>query len=388
MVNRVLKSQLVQAAQQIPIITLTGPRQSGKTTLAKNLFADHTYVNLELPDNRLLAQEDPVGFFQQYQQGLILDEVQHVPSIFSYLQSIVDSGSRNGQFVLTGSQNFLLAEQISQSLAGRTRVFTLLPLSLAELEATPYKHDHFFGYILQGFYPRLYGQSLQAKDWLPSYIQTYVERDVRQMMNIRNLTRFQNFLKLCAGHVGQLINYATFANTIGVHETTIREWFSILEASYIVFTLKPYYNNFKKRLLKTPKLYFYDTGLACALLGIENPQVLQLHPLLGGLFENLIIAELLKNQLNQGKVPRLYFWREGSGVEVDCLLEQDARVIPIEIKSAQTIKAFSAKSFKRLQKVMGDMVATPYVVYGGQQRFTQKGIQVIGWQELDTITVH
>ena len=385
MVTRALQPKLEQAAQQLPIITLIGPRQSGKTTLAKHLFANYTYINLELPDHRYFASLDPKGFFQRYKKGLILDEVQRLPAIFSYIQSMVDEQLQNGQFVLTGSIHPSLMQKISQSLAGRTRIFTLLPLSLAELQATPYRQEKYLPYLLKGFYPRLYGHGLTPSDWLPSYIQTYVERDVRQMTNVRNLSVFQNFIKLCAGHAGQLINYTAFSNALGVHETTIKEWFSMLEASYIAFTLKPYYNNFNKRLVKTPKLYFYDTGLACVLLGITNLQQLQFHTSLGPLFENFVIVELLKMQFNQGLVPNIYFWRESSGTEVDCLLEHNGQVIPIEIKSTQTLTSFATKNFKRLQKVMGARLSRPYIVYGGEQSFTQGEVQVTSWKDLNTL---
>lgn len=387
MIPRTLQKKILQVAQQMPIITLIGPRQSGKTTLSKHLFASHTYVNLELPDNREFATIDPSGFFHHYSGSLILDEIQHVPTLLSYIQSIVDERQQPGQFVLTGSQNLLLTEQITQSLAGRTILFTLLPLSLEELSASAWIPDNYMPYLLRGGYPRIYAYDLLPVDWLNAYLQTYVERDVRKMINIRNLRQFQTFLKLCAGHIGQVINYTSFSNAVGVHNTTIKEWFSILEASYLLFLLKPYHNNLHKRLIKSPKLYFYDTGLACTLLGITSVSSLTVHPLRGALFENLMIGELLKYRLHSGLLPNVYFWRDNSGLEVDCIVEQEGTLSLIEFKSTQTLTTFSSGTLKKLQKIINNIHVVPYIVYGGDKSFVQNQIQVLKWQQV-TSTAH
>ena len=282
MIPRTLQNKILKVAESMPIITLIGPRQSGKTTLSKHLFESHTYVNLERPDNREFASIDPNGFFEHYSGDLILDEIQRVPTLLSYLQNMVDEHPKSGQFVLTGSQNMLLTEHITQSIAGRTILFTLLPLSLEELSTHAQIPGDYMPHLLKGGYPRLYAYDVSPVDWLNAYLQTYVERDVRQMINVKNLRQFQTFLKLCAGHIGQIINYTSFANAVGVHSTTIKEWLSVLEASYILFLLKPYHNNLSKRLIKSPKLYFHDTGLACTLLGITSLLSLTVHPLRGG----------------------------------------------------------------------------------------------------------
>lgn len=387
MIPRTLQEKIFQVAQQMPIISLIGPRQSGKTTLAKHIFSSHTYVNLELPDNREFATIDPSGFFQHYSGNLILDEIQHVPILLSYIQGIVDERQQPGQFVLTGSQNLLLTEQITQSLAGRTILFTLLPLSLEELCAHTWIPDDYMPYLLKGGYPRIYAHDLLPVDWLNAYIQTYVERDVRKMINVKNLRQFQTFLRLCAGHIGQVINYTSLSNAVGVHNTTIKEWLSILEASYVLFLLKPYHNNLNKRLIKSPKLYFYDTGLACTLLGITSVSSLTLHPLRGALFENLMIGELLKYRLHRGLLPNVYFWRDNSGLEVDCIVEKEGALSLVEFKSTQTLTTFSSGNLKNLQKIMNNMRVVPHIVYGGNKSFTQNQIQVLKWQQV-TSTIH
>lgn len=387
MIPRTLQEKIFQVAQQIPIITLIGPRQSGKTTLAKHLFASHTYINLELPDNREFATIDPNGFFQHYSGSLILDEIQHVPTLLSYIQSIVDERQQPGQFVLTGSQNLLLTEHITQSLAGRTILFTLLPLSIEELSAYASIPDNYMSYLWRGGYPRIYAHDLSPLDWLNAYLQTYVERDVRKMINVRNLRQFQTFLRLCAGHIGQVINYTSLSKAVGVHNTTIQEWLSILEASYLLFLLKPYHNNLNKRLIKSPKLYFYDTGLACTLLGITSVSSLTVHPLRGALFENLMIGELFKYRLHHGLLPSVYFWRDNSGLEVDCIVEKEGTLSLVEFKSTQTLTTFFSGNLQKLQKIMNHSRAVSYIVYGGDKSFVQDRIQVLKWQQV-TSTVH
>jgi hypothetical protein len=385
MIDRTLQNTIVQSAQQMPVITITGPRQSGKTTLAKHIFPNHTYINLELPNNRDFATTDPQGFFKLHNNNLILDEVQRVPALLSYIQGIVDERKQNGQFILTGSENLLLSEKVNQSLAGRTYIFTLLPLSLEELYPLA-SNTSYLPYLYKGFYPKLYTDPLISTDWLSAYIQTYVQRDIRQLINIKYLSKFQTFLKMCAGHVGQIINYTSFSNAVGVSDNTIREWLSILEATYIIYILHPYYNNFKKRLIKSPKLYFYDTGLACTLLGISDFNTLAWHPFQGGLFENFIIIELLKRQLNRGLWPQFYFWRESNGVEVDCLIEYKGKLLPIEIKSTQTFTSFATDNLQKLTALIGNNVVEPYIVYGGEHNFNNQGIKVLSWKNLDILT--
>ena len=383
MIYRTIQEEILQVSKSMPVITITGPRQSGKTTLARTIFPHHTYINLEIANNRYLATEDPKSFFDLYPSNLILDEVQRAPALLSYIQAIVDERKQNGQFILTGSENLLLSDKINQSLAGRTYICTLLPLSLEELQSSSINYHTYMPYLYKGFYPRLYDEkNLTPSRLLPSYIQTYVERDVRELVNIKNLKQFQNFLSLCAGHSGQIINYTSLSKAIGVSDYTIREWLSILEATYIAFTLQPYYKNFKKRLIKSPKLYFYDTGLACSLLGIRDERDLALHPLKGGLFENFVIVELLKRKLNRGVRPRFYFWRESNGIEVDCLIEDGNKLLPIEIKSTQTLTSFPASNLKKLTTLMGDHQVEPYMIYGGEHSFNNQGIQVLSWKNL------
>jgi predicted AAA+ superfamily ATPase len=385
MFQRTLKEKILHLAQQMPVITITGPRQSGKTTLAKHLFPNHTYINLESPDIQDFASIDPRGFFNTYSSNLILDEVQRVPTLLSYIQARVDEQQINGQFILTGSENLLLSEKINQTLAGRTYIFTLLPLSIEELQQAAITHSSYVPYLYTGFYPRLYAQQVAPSDWIASYIQTYVERDVRQLVNVKNLKQFQAFLRLCAGHIGQLVNYSNFSKAIGVHHTTIKEWLSILEATYIVFSLPPYYRNFKKRLVKSPKLYFYDTGLACSLLGISNASFLSWNSLQGSLFENLVIVELLKRYLNRGLRPHFYIWRDSNGVEVDCLIEHQDKLLAIEMKSTQTLTNFSTSNLKKLMNLLENQPVVPYIIYGGDQPFTSQGVEVLSWKNLDIL---
>lgn len=349
-----------------PIVGITGPRQSGKTTLAKMLFNHLPYVSLENLDTRLYAQQDPRAFLQQYADGAIFDEVQHVPDLLSYLQGIVDQDPRKGRYLLTGSQNFALAQHISQSLPGRIGMTTLLPLSLHELGGNPDINQAIFN----GGYPGLHQLKMQPLDFYPSYIQTYLERDVRQLKQIEHLGKFQNFIKLCAGRIGQLVNLSSLAQDAGISQPTVRQWISLLEASYIAFTLQPFHQNFNKRLIKMPKLYFYDTGLACALLGLEKAEQLNTHYLRGALFENLMILEVLKGRLNQGLPPHIYFWRDKTGHEVDLIGEWGGVVHAMEIKIAGTVQADYFKNlqyFLELGKPATKEIIKGYLVYSGAQ---------------------
>ncbi|MHB1646820.1 MAG: ATP-binding protein [Candidatus Acididesulfobacter diazotrophicus] len=366
MIKRIIGDVLKNLANQYPVVTITGPRQSGKTTLIKNVFADKQYVNLESPDIRQFAVNDPKGFLAQYNNA-ILDEIQRAPELLSYIQPIVDKNKEQGQFIITGSQQFEVLNNISQSLAGRTALLKLLPFSISEIKniVDVSLTDKL---IYTGFYPRIYDMNLDPHQAIGDYIVTYVERDIRQLISIKDLNLFEKFLKLCAGRIGQLLNFQGLANDVGVSHTTVRSWVSILEASYIIFLLPPWYNNFSKRLVKSPKLYFYDVGLASYLLGIENEKQVFRDPLRGNLFENLVVAEVLKYRFNKGKKSNLYFYRDSTGLEIDLIYEAGRNVYPIEIKSGATI---SEDFFKNLKKfIKFDGLDIPYggaILYGGNE---------------------
>lgn len=361
MYKRALSPVLQRFAKNYPIVGITGPRQSGKTTLSKMLFPHLPYVSLENLDTRSLAQADPRAFLKQYEAGAIFDEVQHVPELLSYLQSVVDESPETGRYVLTGSQNFSLSEHISQSLSGRIGMATLLPLSLSEVNSL----EDMTLQIFKGGYPRLQSLGMEPVDFYPSYIQTYLERDVRQLKNIESLERFQTFLRLCAGRVGQIVNFSSLAQDCGISHTTARQWLTILEASYIVFLLQPFHQNFNKRLIKMPKLYFYDTGLACSLLGLEKAMQLETHYLKGALYENLAILEILKGRMNRGMPPHIYFWRDQTGHEVDCIAEWGGQVKAIEIKSGSTFQSDFIKNLKYFATLSPS--SKKILIYNGNQ---------------------
>lgn len=387
MVTRKLEHELHELAQKMPILTISGPRQSGKTTLVKTAFPDYNYVNLEDPEKRLFAQQDPKGFLATYGLNLIIDEIQHVPELFSYLQVIVDEQPAPGLFVITGSQNFLLLNKVSQSLAGRTAILHLLPFSLAELKATKYAAESYEQYIMTGFYPRIYDKNLLPAQWLSAYTFTYVERDVRQIINIGDLATFQAFLKSCAGRIGQVLNYTSLGNDLSVSYQTIKRWISLLEASYIIFQMPPYYKNINKRIIKSPKLYFYDTGLASYLLGIRTVEQLNSHYLKGALFENLVIGDLKKQFYNNGLEPQLYFWREKNGHEIDCLVESGLNLIALEIKSGKTIHDNFFKGLRYWQNITGNDADHCFLIYGGDEIQTRRSAQVYGWNQLNLVKV-
>lgn len=380
MIQRELSQLLRDMASKMPIISITGPRQSGKTTLARLTFPDYAYVNLENPDTLEAAVSDPRLFLSQFQSGVIIDEAQRYPDLFSYIQTASDEANRPGKYILTGSQNFLLLEKISQSLAGRVFVTHLLPLSIAELRASGQAIDNFEKSIFQGFYPRLHDADIHPTLFYPSYIQTYVERDVRQVVNVGNLYQFQRFMRLAAGRIGQLLNYSHIANELGVDLKTVKSWFSILESSFITFVLRPHFQNFSKRILKTPKLYFYDTGLACSLLGIRNERELATHWARGALFENLVVSDLMKYHYNRAIVPPLYYWRDSTGNEVDCLIDSGLQVKSIEIKSSSTISSDFFKGLDYYGKLNAQ--AVPYLIYGGLTPQVRKEGKVIAWNNI------
>lgn len=364
-----------------PIVTITGPRQSGKTTLAKAIFADKPYASLEDPDIRFFAKEDPRSFLERFPDGAVLDEVQRCPELLSYLQSRVDADGRMGLYILTGSQQFGLLSGITQSLAGRTAFMELLPFSFPELKKAALLPMHADTILLKGCYPPLYDRDLLPHTWFSAYTTAYVERDVRQILKIQELETFQRFIRLCAGRTGQLLNYSSLASECGITHNTAKAWISVLEASYILFLLRPHHANFKKRLVKMPKLYFYDVGLASWLLGIRTAEQITTHPLRGSLFETCIIAELIKSRLNQGEHPGLFFWRDSNGNEVDVIAEQGGKLIPLEIKSGKTLTEESTSSLKKWLALAKTESTSPTLIYGGEENYKLNNIQISGWQE-------
>ncbi len=385
MIQRQIIHIIKEMATKMPIISITGPRQSGKTTVSKMCFPDYNYVNLENPDVFQEAKSDPRSFLTQHKKGLIIDEVQLLPELFSYIQTISDQSGKVGEYILTGSQNFLLSAKISQSLAGRVFITHLLPLSLEELQHAGYLNDDPVNYMLKGFYPRIYDKEIKSELFYPSYIQTYTERDVRQIVNVSNLFLFQKFMRLAAGRVGQLLNYNNLATELGVDLKTIKSWFSILETSFIVFFLQPHYINFSKRLVKTPKLYFYDTGLACSLLGIRKEKDLDSHWAKGTLFENMMIADMMKNYFNRTQVPPLYFWRDSSGNEVDCLIEEGNTIKKVEIKSSTTIAGDFFKGLNFYNHLANVDSENSYLLYGGDRNVIRKEAKVVSWKDTEDI---
>ncbi len=381
MIARHLYGKLKALGEKFPVIFVTGPRQSGKTTLIKSAFTDLSYVSLEDPDSRLIAQEDPRGFLANYPQGAILDEVQRVPNLFSYIQTIVDS--TDAKFILSGSQNFLVLEAISQSLAGRAAVLTLLPLSLAELSDAEFRFDSYEQAIFQGFYPRLYKGIIEPSDFYPSYINTNVERDIRQIQNIENMTAFSSFLQLCAGRIGSLVNYQSLATDAGISPNTAKAWVKLLEAIYIIHLVQPHHKNFNKRIIKSPKLYFYDTGLACSLLRIENHTQVASHYLKGNLFENLVINEFLKYRFNKGLRSHTYFWQGKNNKEIDLIIDQGENLLPFEIKSSRTKNPSLLRNLQLWQKMAGTPSEDLNLIYGGEDDLQTKDGKYISWRMLE-----
>ena len=387
MIPRHLTSKILALAQKFPVITITGPRQAGKTTLIKNIFPTKTYFSLEDPDIRLIAQEDPRKFLEANPGGLILDEVQRTPEIFSYIQTIVDKANKDGMFILSGSQSFLLSDKISQSLSGRAAIFNLLPFSMSELAGTQTQPKIIDTFVFKGGYPRIYDKDINPVDFFPSYVQTYIERDIRQLQNVHNLDLFTRFLKLCAGRVGQLLNLTNLANECGISVNTAKSWLSLLESSYIIYLLRPHHQNFNKRLIKMPKLYFYDTGLLCYFLGLESASQTTFHYLHGEMFENLIISEILKFRIHQGLPPNCYYWRDSKGNEIDCLLEWGSQLIPIEIKSTQTMNSKLWKGLQYWNKLSGQ-IAEAAIIYGGEHSLSTESGPLVSWKELDAFLSH
>jgi hypothetical protein len=366
MIQRDILRELKAVAVEYPVVTIVGPRQSGKTTLAGMVFKKKPYCSLEDPDTAQLAANDPRGFLGQFPDGAVLDEIQRAPHLLSYLQTIVDrQPKRKGLFILTGSHQPQLHSGISQSLAGRTALLTLMPLSIAELRLFKIR-PRAFQCMLNGFYPRIYNDGLNPSRFYKNYFATYVERDVRQILNIKDLSAFQKFLRLLAGRIGQLINYSSLANDTGVSSVTIRHWCSILKASYIIYELRPYYRNFNKRLVKAPKIYFTDVGLAAYLLGLSSTDQIKRDPCRGGLFENLVIMDIYKSMVNAGQEPDLYFFRDTNGNEVDLLIARGRELIPVEIKSSETYSPDFLKGIEYFKKTAGQNYKG-FVIYAGDR---------------------
>jgi predicted AAA+ superfamily ATPase len=381
MITRTAEQTVSTILQGFPVVTITGPRQSGKTTLAKAVFGHRPYVSLEDPDLRQAAQEDPRSFLGRFPDGAVLDEVQRCPDLFSYLQTVIDGDGRMGLYVLTGSQQFGLMSRISQSLAGRTSFVELLPFSTEELIRAGKLPSAVDVMLLTGSYPPLYDRDVLPSVWFGAYVTAYVERDVRQMLKIQELDTFQRFVRLCAGRTGQLLNLSSLAVECGITHNTAKSWISVLEASYLVFLLRPHHASFNKRLVKMPKLYFYDAGLVSWLLGIRTAEQLETHPLRGNIFETYIISELAKSLLNHGERPSLFFWRDSNGNEIDVLVEQGTMLIPIEIKSGRTLTEESFSGLKKWCALAVDRAVKPSLIYGGNESYMHKGIKVTGWTE-------
>ena len=384
MIARQLEEKIESLVGKFPVLSITGPRQSGKTTLVRQLFPEYSYVNFEDIEQRQFASSDPKNFLDSKGNHLIIDEAQYVPDIFSYLQIYVDNDPEK-QYIITGSQNFLLMEKITQSLAGRVAIFYLLPFSMKELEHTEFQQSSWQEYIFMGGYPRIYDKQLNPTKWLMNYITTYVERDARQLLNIGDLNSFQKFIALCAGRIGQLINFTSVANEISISYHTVQKWLSILETSFITYRLYPHHKNYNKRLIKTPKLYFYDTGLASAILGIKNIAQLQTHFLKGELFENLIINELFKHRFNMGMPSDYYFWRDNKGIEIDCLQADGINTKAIEVKSGVTIHQDFFKNLLYYQKLSGLSNDQLILVYGGAESHQRNSARVVSWKDIDKI---
>lgn len=376
MIPRQMADEFREAFKEYPVVTVFGPRQSGKTTLVRMNFPEKPYFSLEEPDTRLAVQTDPRGFLQGIPEGAILDEVQRIPGLLSYIQGVVDTGNKAAKFVLTGSHQPEVHQAVSQTLAGRTAILKLFPFSMEELKHYGKKWEP-FELVVTGMFPRIHEEGLKPARFFTGYVQTYVERDVRALINLKDLRLFQHFLILLAGRIGQVVNYASLSNDVGVSSTTIKNWISVLKASFVIVELPPFFENIGKRVIRSPKIYFTDTGLAAHLMGIETGAQASRDPLRGGLYENLVILEFFKAFLNQGKRPNLFFYRDTHGNEVDLVVKIGRRLIPVEIKSAATFTPQFLKGIERFRKIAGEMCESGFVLYGGDRRMTVRGIQVM-----------
>lgn len=384
MFARQMAQELLEMAKSYPVVTLLGPRQSGKTTLVRSCFPKKAYVNLEDPEIRELAETDPRRFLEQFPEGGILDEVQRVPVLLSYIQVIVDERKEKGLFILTGSHQLELHQAISQSLSGRTALLTLLSMTLAEIELAGFAGT-LDEAIFRGGYPRVFADTLDPIKMYKNYFATYIERDVRQLIQIKDLLLFQKFIRLCAGRIGQVLNMEGLAGEVGISAATVKHWLAVLEASFLIVRLPPYFANLGKRVIKSPKLYFTDVGLASYLLGIKSVEQVSRDPLRGNLVENLIVLELMKHRLNQGVDPDLWFFRDVSGAEVDLLFEKEGELVPIEIKAAETFHKEFCKGLLYFQKSAGERCRTGFVIYAGQQEQRIGDFQLLSYRHANLV---
>ena len=382
MIKRIVEQHILRLAKQYPVVTITGPRQSGKTTLSQAAFPHKRYISLENLDSRRMAVKDPLQFLSDLPDGAILDEIQRAPDLLSYIQGIVDERKKEGMFILTGSQQFELMDSINQSLAGRTALVKLLPLSYKESYGVDKKKPDLNSVLFTGFYPRIFDKKLNPTEALSFYTTTYIERDVRSLIQIQDLSRFEMFLKVCATQTGQILNLSHLSNECGIAVNTVKSWLSVLEASCIVFLLKPHHKNFKKRLIKSPKLFFVDVGLAAFLLDIQDETHLKNHPLRGALFETFVVTEILKKRFNHIQTNNLYYFRDNVGNEVDVLMDMGSEVVPVEIKSGQTVTDEFFKGLKFYQK-LNSAVRRSWLIYGGDKFYQENGINVCPYDRLE-----
>ena len=382
MVKRTIIKAINELIQVYPIVAVTGPRQSGKTTLLRDMFSDYRYVSLENPDSRLFAENDPNGFLQLYNNKVIFDEVQRVPTLLSYMQTIVDDTKIMGQFILSGSQNFNLMKNITQSLAGRVALFKLLPFDFAELKSANFLPSDYLNIIIKGCYPTLYDRIVPTAAFYANYIETYVERDVTELLSVKDINLFRTFLKLCAARIGQQLNLTNLSKEAGISMPTVKSWLSILESSYILYQLPPFFNNFNKRLVKSSKLYFYDTGLACFLLGIKHENALIESDFKGALFENLVINEYMKQNLHNNLYHDFYYWRDSNGHEVDLMVSNQTAYDVIEIKTTKTILSKLFEGLDLLATIGTNTINRKILVYGGQQTQNRTQYQIWAWQDI------